>query len=370
MKIQQIVTLLDQWAPTTYAEDFDNVGLLVGNPNSICTGILIAHDVLENVVEEAIERGMNLIVGFHPIIFSGLKKLNEKTYVERVVAKAIKNDIALYALHTALDNHQYGVSHALAKNLGLKNIEILVPQSQTLKQLRVYVPKDAAESLLEKLYQAGAGKVGNYAECSFTTTGTGTFKGNADAKPFIGNIENREKVEEAQLNLVFHKHLEQKIFRSLFEHHPYEEIAYEIYPLENLDRSIGMGCIGELDFEIPTKAFLELLSRKLDIQFLRHSTLGKQKIKKVAVLGGSGSFAIPHAINAGADAFVTGDMKYHDFFKTENKILLVDAGHYETERFTKKIIHEYLIEKMPNFAIALAKSKTNPVNYFSDGQKK
>ena len=369
MKIQEITRVLEQWAPAAYAEDFDNVGLLVGNIQNKCTGILITHDVLENVIDEAVEKTHNLIVCFHPIIFSGLKKLTEQSYVQRVVAKAIKNDIAIYALHTALDNHSKGVSYALARALGLDDIQVLVPQKNTLKQLTTYVPKENSEALLDKLYQAGAGALGNYDECSFVTNGQGNFRGNENSEPYLGKQLIRERVEEAQINLIFEKHNEQNIVQTLLENHPYEEVAYEIYQLNNYNPEVGMGSVGALKNEMEEKDFLKLIGDKLEIKFLRHSSMQQRKIKKVAVLGGSGSFAISHAKKIKADAFVTADLKYHDYFQAENRLLLVDAGHYETERFTKKLIHDHLIEKLPNFAIALSKSVTNPVKYFSNGKK-
>ena len=370
MKIQEIISILEQWAPTAYAESFDNVGLLIGKAEAECTGILITHDVLENVVEEAINKKYNFILCFHPIIFSGLKKITGKTYVERVVAKAIKNDIAIYAIHTALDNLKKGVSHSLANVLELSDIQILVPQQNTLRQLTVYVPKENANSLLEKLYNAGAGAMGNYDQCSFVTSGKGSFRGNENSKPYLGKQMIRVEVEEIQLNLVFQKHLEQKIMKTLFENHPYEAVAFELHQLDNQNSEIGMGSVGILKEEMTEEDFLKWLGQKLETNFLRHSPFLNRKIKKVAVLGGSGSFAIPNAKQTKADVLVTADLKYHDFFQAENKILLVDGGHYETERFTKKLIHDHLIEKLPNFAIALSKSITNPVKYFSDGKKK
>jgi dinuclear metal center YbgI/SA1388 family protein len=370
MKIQKIIAELEQWAPLAYAEDFDNVGLLVGNRQNECTGVLITHDVLENVIDEAIDKKSNLIVCFHPIIFSGLKKLTGKNYVERVVIKAIKNEIAIYALHTALDNHSKGVSFTLAKALGLTDIQALVPQENTIKKLTTYVPKENATALLEKLYQAGAGSLGDYDQCSFTTSGRGCFRGNENTNPYLGKKMIRETVDEEQLSLIYQKNLEQNILQTLFKNHPYEAVAYEIHQLENKNQGIGLGSIGILEKEISEIDFLKKVGERLKIEYLRHSDISNRKIKKVAVLGGSGSFAIPSAKRNKADAFVTADLKYHDFFQAENQMLIVDAGHYETERFTKKLIHEHLIKKFPNFAIALSKSITNPVKYFSDGKKK
>lgn len=369
MKIQEIISVIENWAPKAYAEDFDNVGLLVGQSEAECTGVLITHDVLENVIDEAVAKKLNFIVCFHPIIFSGLKKLTGKTYVERIVAKAIKKDIAIYAIHTALDNLNKGVSNTLAIALGLTNIEVLIPKQNTLKKLTTYVPKKNSTTLLEKLYHAGAGAIGNYDECSFVTSGIGSFRGNENSRPHLGKQMIREEIEEVQLNLVFKKHLEQNIIKTLFENHPYEEVAYQVFSLDNTNQEIGMGSVGILKKEMTEEEFLKWVGEKLDTKFLRHSAISNRKIKKVAVLGGAGSFAISNAKQIKADALVTADLKYHDFFQAEKQILIVDGGHYETERFIKKLIHDYLIEKLPNFAIALSKSITNPVKYFSYGKK-
>ena len=363
MKIQQVIDVLVEWAPPEYAENFDNVGLLVGDAQKDCKGVLVTLDTLENVVDECIAKEFNLIVSFHPIIFSGLKKITPSTYVERVVAKAIKNDIAIYAIHTALDNHRYGVSHNLAENLGLNLIKILIPKKQTIRKLTTYVPKNDAANLLDKLYEAGAGAIGNYDECSFSSLGKGSFKGNQNSNPSLGEKGKRTEVDELQLNLIFELHAQQKILQALFEYHPYEEGAYEIYALENKNQTIGMGSIGEIENQMEEEDFLDWVRKKLNTNVLRHSKKMGKSIKKVAVLGGSGSFAIKAARNSGADAFITADLKYHDFFQAENQILLIDAGHYETEQFTKKLILDHLIKKLPNFAIALSKSNSNPVNY-------
>jgi len=369
MKIQQIISILEQWSPTAYAEDFDNVGLLIGKAEAECSGILITHDVLENVVDEAVTKKYNFIVCFHPIIFSGIKKITGKTYVERVVAKAIKNDISIYALHTALDNVKKGVSYTLADELGLSGIEVLIPQENTLKQLTTYVPKENETALLEQLYKAGAGALGNYDQCSFVTDGIGSFRGNENSQPYLGKPMIREEVEEVRLNLVFQKHLEGKILQTLFENHPYEAVAFEVHSIDNQNSQIGMGSVGTLKKEMTEEGFMNWVGQKLETNFLRHSSFLNRKIKKVAILAGSGSFSIPKAKQIKADALLTADLKYHDFFQAEKDILLIDGGHYETERFTKKLIHNHLIEKLPNFGIALSKSLTNPVKYFSNGKK-
>ena len=363
MKISEITQELEKLAPLTYAEGFDNVGLLVGNPNAKITKILVTLDTLESVVDEAIEKGANLIVSFHPIIFSGLKKLTGKSYVERVAQKAIKHDINIYATHTALDNSQFGVNHQISKQLNLKNTQILIPQQDTLRHLVTYVPLEAAEKLRNALFEAGAGFIGNYDNCSFNIKGTGTYRPVAGANPYKGEIGKTEFSEEERISIVFTKHRENEIFRALREAHPYEEIAYELFQLENTNQNIGMGMIGELENEMDEAEFLNYLKEKMQTQCIRHSKLLKKKIKKVAVLGGSGSFAISNAKQNGADVFITADLKYHDFFQAENQILLADIGHYESEQFTKDLLTAYLSEKFPNFAVLKSEINTNPVHY-------
>lgn len=363
MKISEIINELEKLAPLAYAEDFDNVGLLVGDAGAEISKVLITLDTTEDVVEEAIRNGANLIVSFHPIIFSGMKKIAGRNYVERVVQLAIKNDINLYATHTALDNSQFGVNHQIAKQLDLINTKILIPQKDTLRHLVTYVPNDKAEQLRRALFEAGAGSIGNYDNCSFNLAGTGTFRAGEKAKPFVGNIGEIHSEKETRVSVIFSKHLQNQILKSLKENHPYEEVAYEIFSLENLNQTIGIGMVGELENEISEEEFFKYLKEKMQTPLIRHSKLLNKKIKKVAVLGGSGSFAIDDAKRAGADAFVTADLKYHNFFEAENQILLTDIGHYESEQFTKNLLTAYLSEKFPNFAVLNSGINTNPVHY-------
>jgi len=364
MTLQKIIAVLEAWAPQAYAEDFDNVGLLTGDPNWDCTGILITLDTLEVVIDEAIAKKCNCIVSFHPIIFSGLKKFTGRTYVERTVTKAIENRIAIYAMHTALDNHSQGVNFQIGKQLGLSHTQLLIPKKNTLQKLTTYVPSENAKALLAALHDAGAGAIGKYEQCSFSVLGKGTFKGNSDSTPTIGMPLQKETVEEQQLHVIFPKHLESKILKTLFAVHPYEEVAYEITALENKRQDVGMGAIGKLPQPMEEKDFLAFVKKNMNTSTIRHSPLMGRKIESVAVLGVSGSFAIDAALAQGADAFITADLKYHQFFQAENKILLADIGHFESEQFTKNLMYEYLIEKLPNFAIALTETDTNPVNYF------
>jgi len=361
MKIKDITTCIEEIAPLSYAESFDNVGLLVGNYTTEVTGVLVTLDTLENIVDEAIEKNCNLIVSFHPIIFSGLKKLNGNNYVERVVLKAIKNDIAIYTMHTALDNSFQGVNAKICDVLGLQHKKILIPQNNTIKKLTTYVPHDNAEKVREALFKAGAGTIGNYDNCSFNTEGYGTYRGNENSNPVIGEKGKLHTENETFISVIFEKHKENTLLAALFDAHPYEEIAYDIVPLDNLHQEIGMGMIGELSEKKKALEFLNFLKKVMNIKALRHSKLLNKPIKKVAVLGGSGSFAIKNAINAGADIFVTADIKYHEFYKAENKLIIADIGHYESEQFTKNLLVDILTKKFPNFAIILSNKNTNPI---------
>lgn len=363
MQLKQIMPFLEEMAPTAYAEDFDNVGLLVGDSNSEVKGILVCHDALESVVSEAVEKNCNLIVCFHPILFSGIKKITGKNYVERAIIKAIKNDIAIYAVHTGLDNHKLGVNKILCDVLGLINTQILIPKAQFIYKLTTFVPADHFKKVQQALFNAGAGAIGNYYDCSFQTKGTGSFTGNTESNPVIGEQNVYTEVEEIKLELTFEKHLQNNILKALFNNHPYEEVAYEITKLENQHQNIGLGMIGELPQEASALDFLHFVKEKVQTGGIRYSNLLNKNIKKVAVLGGSGSFAIAAAKAHKADILITADLKYHDFFQAENQIVLADVGHFESERYVKNYIFEFLSKKISTFAIILSDIKTNPVNY-------
>ncbi len=363
MKIKEIISVLEEMAPLAYAEDFDNVGLLVGDQETEATGVLVCHDALENVIEEAITKKCNLVVCFHPILFSGLKKITGKNYVERAVIKAIKNDIAIYAVHTALDNHQEGVNKIFCDALGLINTKVLIPKHNFIRKLVTYTIPENAEEVRNALFDAGAGTIGNYENCSFNSKGIGTYMGNEHSNPQIGERFEFVQGDEIKIEVTFEKHLENKILKALFKSHAYEEVAYEIYELQNQHQNIGLGMIGELETPIEAEAFLHFAKEKMQCGGIRHSDFTGKKIKKVAVLGGAGSFAIKNAIQAGADAFLTADLKYHQYYEAENQLLLADIGHFESERYTKNYIVDFLRKKILNFAIILSEENTNPVKY-------
>ena len=370
MKIKDIINSLSELAPLHYAEDFDNVGLLVGNQQDEVTGILVTLDTLETVVDEAIQKNCNLIVSFHPIIFKGLKTLTSASYVERTVIKAIQHDIAIFAIHTALDNAFQGVNSIICDQLGLTHKKILIPQKETIYKLTTYVPIKDAEKLRNALFSVGAGALGNYVSCSFSSSGIGTFKGNEHSNPTIGERGQLHQGKEIALHMTFKKHLKATVLKTLFEVHPYEEVAYELITLENTNQHIGLGMIGELEQALPTLKFFEFVKNKMKTPVIRHSHICKEKVQKIAVLGGSGSFAISAAKHCGADVFITADLKYHDFFSAEHQIILADIGHYESEQFTKNFLVDYLSKKITNFAPAfltakvyLSTTNTNPVKY-------
>lgn len=363
MIIQDVINHLEKLAPLAYAEDFDNVGLLVGDKNNALKGVLVTLDTLESVIDEAIEHKCNLIVSFHPIIFKGLKKINGANYVERVVLKAIKHDIAIYAIHTALDNSLRGVNDIICNTLGIGNKKILLPQKGTIKKLTTYVPQKDADGLRLALFKSGAGQIGNYEDCSFNTEGIGTFKGNEASDPKVGERFEYRQEQETQISVTFQKHLEHTILKALTENHPYEEVAFEVTTLDNYNQHIGIGMVGDLQNEMSTDDFLQFVKQKMKVSCVKHSKLIKDKVKRIAVLGGSGSFAIEAAKAAKADIFITADLKYHDFFSAEDQIILADIGHYESEQFTKTFLAHYLSKKITNFAIVLSTINTNPVKY-------
>lgn len=363
MKIKEILTILEEMAPLAYAEDFDNVGLLVGNQEAEATGIVVCHDALESVIDEAIAKKYNLVVCFHPILFSGLKKITGKNYVERAILKAIKNDIAIYAVHTALDNHKNGVNKIFCDALGLKNTKVLIPKQNFIQKLVTFTIPENVEKVRNALFDAGAGKIGNYEDCSFNTQGIGTYMGNENSNPEIGERFEFVEAPEIKIEVTFEKHLQTKILKALFSNHVYEEVAYEIYDLQNLHQNIGLGMVGELETPMTELAFLSFVKDKMQCGGIRHSALVGKTVCKVAVLGGSGSFAIKNAIQAGVDVFLTSDLKYHNFYESENQIVLADIGHFESERYTKNYIVDFLRKKILNFAIILSEENTNPVKY-------
>ncbi len=362
-KIREVLTYLESIAPPPYQEDYDNSGLLVGNPEDEVTGVLITIDTTEDIIQEALDNGCNLVISHHPIIFHGISRLTGENHVERTVIGAIKNDLAIYAIHTNLDNMADGVNHKISQKLGLSNTRILAPKMGTQSKLVSFVPAAETEKVLDALHQAGAGVIGNYDHCSFRTHGTGRFRPAELATPHIGTPLKLEKTEEDRIELVFPSHLRVLVIDALKKAHPYEEVAYYIHAVENHNSQIGSGMMGELPKAIDGAQFLQHLKTSMSLERIRHTPFTHQ-VHKVAVCGGSGSFLLNQAIQSGASAFVSSDFKYHEFFKAEGKILIADIGHYESEAFTKELLGERLSEKFTSFALNLSQRSTNPVRYF------
>jgi len=364
MTISEVISKIETRIPLQQAEDFDNVGLLCGVPSRNVSGILVCHDALEPIVDEAIQKNCNLIVCFHPIIFSGLKPLTGKNYVERAILKAIENKVAIYAIHTAWDNDFFGVNAGICNHLGLKDLKILQPKKNNLKQLTVFVPKAYTENLKEALFSAGAGNIGFYDECSFTINGNGTFRPIEGSNPFSGKKNIRENADEDMVSVIFEGYKQGQVIAAMKATHPYEEVAHQIYSLDNENHHTGLGMFGELEEAMSETAFLELVKEKFNLKVIRHSDFTAGKIKRVGVLGGSGASAIKAALSRKCDAYLTGDIKYHDFFLAESKMLICDIGHYESEQFVTQQLFEILSQKFSTFAISKSIEKTNPVNYF------
>lgn len=358
------MTSLEAMAPPFLQEGYDNAGLITGDENAECTGILISLDATAAVVDEAKKKSCNLIVSHHPIVFSGLKKITGKNYVQKAVINAIKNDIALYAIHTNLDNVLNGVNGKIAELLELKNISVLAPKESQLKKLYTFVPVTDAGKVRQAIFDAGGGHIGKYDECSFNVEGFGTFRGGSNTDPYVGKPGELHKENEIKVEVIFPSWLEGRILKSLLAAHPYEEVAFDIIKLDNRFSSIGSGVFGELKEAAAEKTFLKTLKEKFKLNIIRHTQLLNKPISKVAVCGGAGSFLISSALAAGADCFITSDIKYHEFFDANDRMVIADIGHYESEQFTINLLQEFLEQKFPTFAVLKTEVNTNPVRYF------
>lgn len=364
MQLKELIAHLENVAPLSYQESYDNAGLIVGDPNAPVHKALISLDCTEEVVDEAIAKGCDLIISHHPIVFKGLKKLTGQSYVERTVIKAIRNNIALYAIHTNLDNILGGVNSKLAEKLSLQAPAILSPKAGLLKKLTVYVPRSHVEEVRDALFAGGAGQIGDYDQCSYNTVGYGTFRPLEGADPAIGHIGQQERVEETKIEVVYPAHSERNILVGMFAAHPYEEVAYNIVSLDNTMPYAGSGIIGNLSTPMDEVDFLQYLKDRLQLQVIRHTRLLGKRIERVAVCGGAGGFLLPLAKRSGADVFVTADYKYHEFFDADGQILIADIGHFESEQFTQELLMETIRKKFATFAVQLTEIDTNPIKYY------
>jgi len=363
LKIKDIVSSIEEMAPASYQESYDNSGLIIGTFDTEVTGVLVCLDVVESVVEEAIKKDVNLIIAHHPIVFKGLKRFNHSNYVERTVMLAIQNNIAIYAAHTNLDSVKGGVSDRICDLIGLQNKRILSPLTDDLNKLVTFVPTGSAQIVRDALFKAGAGCIGNYDSCSYSVEGTGSFKGDERAEPFVGEKGKLHFEPEVRIETVFPKHLKRKVVGALLKSHPYEEVAFDVYKLENDNPQVGLGMIGELESPAEPFAFLKKIKDIFGTGCVKYTDIIKKEIKTVAVCGGSGSFLLGNAISQKADVYVSGDFKYHEFFDAEGKIIIADIGHYESEQFTRDIFYEIVTKKFPNFAVYISEINSNPINY-------
>jgi len=364
MLIKEITSAIEEYAPVSFQESYDNSGLIIGNPEQETAGVLLAIDVTEDVIQEAINNQIKLIISHHPLIFNGLKKISGINYLDKAIILAIKNDIAIYAAHTNMDNVSGGVNNKICDLLGIQNPQILLPVKHKLQKLVTFVPSDHADIVRQALFDAGAGNIGNYDNCSFNVEGKGTFRGNDYTNPFVGEKGKLHVEKEVRIETAFPVHFQSKVLKALIQSHPYEEVAYDIYNLENDYSFAGAGMIGDLSEPVTEITFLTRVKEIFKTGCIRHTRLLNKKISKIAVCGGSGSFLVSEAIRKHADVFITADMKYHQFFDADNRILVMDIGHFESEQFTKNIFYDILVKKFPKFAVRFSEINTNPINYF------
>jgi dinuclear metal center YbgI/SA1388 family protein len=364
MKLKDLTSYLDSAVPLSFQESYDNSGLQVGSPEKEISSAMISLDVTEEIIDEAIADKCDLVVSHHPLIFYGIKSLTGKSFTERIIFKAVKNDIAIYSAHTNLDIFKNGVSRKMAEKIGLEEITVLSHSQNKLLKLVTYIPKSHLEKVRNAIFEAGAGFIGNYDQCGFALNGTGSFRANANTKPFIGKKGKIHFEDEIRFETILFTHIREKVVKALLATHPYEEVAYDLYALENSNVEIGLGCVGKLAEPVSEDDFLQLVNSALGARGIRYSRLTGRMIWKVALCGGSGISLLNMAINSGADAYLTADIRYHDYFKTESKLLLVDAGHFETEKFSREILKDLIIKKFPKFAVRFSETNTNPINYF------
>ena len=362
--VRDIINCIEDFAPLFYQESYDNSGLQIGNFHQEVTGILLCVDVTEEVIAEATTIGANLIITHHPLIFGGLKKVTGSNYTERAIIKAVKTDIAIYACHTNIDNISTGVSFKMADKLGLINVKVLKPLVDVLHKLVTFVPLEHVENVRNVILEAGAGHIGNYDFCSFNVLGEGTFRASEKAHPFVGEKGELHSESEIRIETVFPKYLENKIISALLKAHPYEEVAYDIYPLSNQFNNAGAGAVGNFIQPVAEKSFLDLVKSVFKIPLIRHTPFTGKEISRVALCGGSGSFLLNDAKKAGAEVFLSADFKYHQFFDADNRIIIADIGHFESEQYTLEIFYDLLIKNFSNFAVYFTKVKTNPINYY------
>jgi dinuclear metal center YbgI/SA1388 family protein len=363
MKLKDLTSFLDSAIPLSFQEGYDNAGLQVGSPDKEISSALITLDVTDEVLDEAGYAGCDVIISHHPLIFTGIKQLTGKNNTERILLKAIRQDVAIYSAHTNLDVLENGVSRKMAEKIGLKNIRVLIPLKNKLLKLVTFIPEEHLGKVREAVFNAGAGVIGGYDKCSFITSGTGSFRAGERTEPFKGDKGKLHFEKEFRLETVLFSHMKSRVIKALLETHPYEEVAYDLYPLENDNINSGMGCTGEFTEPVSEKKFLKMLETAFSAKGIRYSKPGGREISKVALCGGAGGPYLNEAITSGADAFVSADIRYHSFFEAGNEIFLADIGHFESEKFSVEILYDLINKKFPTFAVRFSEINTNPINY-------
>jgi dinuclear metal center YbgI/SA1388 family protein len=363
MKLAELCKYLDSAIPISFQEDYDNAGLQVGLPEKEISSALLTIDITEEVLAEASDGGCDLIISHHPLIFGGLKKITGRTYQERIIYKALRQDIAIYSAHTNLDAVSFGVSRKMAEKLGLNHVSVLVPLKHRLLKLVTFIPESHLVKVREALFEAGAGVIGNYDKCGFSVAGTGSFRAGEGTNPFSGERGKLNFESEIRFETVLFSHMKSDVIRALHSSHPYEEVAFDLYPLENDNIEAGLGCKGEFKEPVTETDFLRKVSSAFGAKGIRYSGLSGRMVGKVAICGGSGASMIKDAVTSEADAFITADIKYHAFFDADKKILLADIGHFESEKYTTEILYDLIIKKFPKFAVRFSETNTNPINY-------
>lgn len=363
MKIKELLQVFEDFAPLSYQESYDNCGLLVGNRNQEIRGVLLTTDITIEVLQEALELGCNLVVAHHPLIFKPLKKLTGSNEVEESVVFAIKNDLAVYAAHTNFDMVKGGVSYKMAEKLELVNVQCLSPQSQGLQKLVCFVPESHAEAVREAMFEGGGGYIGNYDKCSYNSNGFGTYRAHENCNPHLGNIGEMHREPEIKIETIVHHARLHKLLQKMIAAHPYEEVAYDIIPLGNSDPSAGLGVVGELNKAVSGKHFSALVKEVFACQAIKSSGNLPDSIRKVALCGGSGASLIPAAMSVKADVFITAEIGYHQYFQANNKVWLLDIGHYESEQYTKEIFYDLISKINHTFAVHFSNINTNPIKF-------
>jgi len=363
MKLSDLTSFLDSAIPLSFQEGYDNSGLQVGEPDREIRSALICLEVTDEVLDEAGYSGCDVIISHHPLIFTGLKRLSGRTLTERLVLKAIRQDVAIYSAHTNLDVTGAGVSRKMAEKLGLRNIRTLSPLKNRLNKLVTFIPESHLDKVREALFTAGAGLIGNYDHCGFTTGGTGSFRGGEGTNPYSGEKGRISFEKEIRFETIMFTHLRERVIKALLDNHPYEEVAYDIYPLDNDNTDVGFGCTGDLPEPAGEMEFLRTLEDRFSARGIRYSRPTGRKVSRVALCGGAGANLIDDALASGADAFVTADVKYHSFFEGNNRMIIIDIGHYESEKFSAEILYDLIIKKFPTFALRFSEVNTNPINY-------